>query len=254
MDDRPIRESAEQLNELRHEQIPTDVDEVLNLVRGDLEKVRALVDDAHIPGLTTQLDDVAADMLKQIRGIGDAAGAAVSTGASELNALLRPVIHISSTSRADWPTLRNPPEDRMIVVDDTFTYTTGEHGRTITVGADLAKRTPAKRNKRAQQTLRGKLNGDDAGHLISRTLGGIGYELNLVAMEAYEVNRDEYRRLERRWERAVRAGKTIEVTVLVTYTDDGFRPAYFKVEYEIDGETRSTTIMNPPALPKEPSP
>ncbi len=251
MDDRPIRESAEQLNELRHEQIPTDVDEVLNLVRGDLEKVRALVDDAHIPGLTTQLDDVAADMLKQIRGIGDAAGAAVSTGASELNALLRPVIHISSTSRADWPTLRNPPEDRVIVVDNDATYNTGQFGRIISVHATLTEQPPGKRNERAQRNTRGKLHGDDAGHLISRALGGIGYELNLIAMEGANVNRIKYRRVERAWERAVKAQKSVEITVHAVYLDDGFRPALFEIEYEIDGKFKSLTIRNTPKEPSE---
>lgn len=251
MEDRPISKSVERLNALRHEHIPGEVGQALDAVRSQMESLRADLDRARVPGLTARLDEIAVDMLNQIRRVGDAASAATSTEASKLTALLRPVIQISSTSRTYWPLMRNPPEDRILVVDNDATYKTGQYGRIISVHAILSEKPPGKRNDRAQKNLRGKVDGDDAGHLIARELGGIGYELNLVAMEGTEVNRKKYRRVERTWKRAVEANKTVEITVHAVYMDDGFRPAYFEIEYVIDGKLKSLTIKNTPKEPTE---
>ncbi|SDU77197.1 DNA/RNA non-specific endonuclease [Jiangella alkaliphila] len=251
VDERPIRDGAERLTELRAEGIPAEVDELAQAVRGHADQVRRPVEQLHDRALAGKLDELFAGMLRDVQSLGDAAGAAAGTAASELTALLRPALHISSSARSDRPILRDPPADRHIVVDEHAEYTTGVYGRIITARAALDERPSAKRNKRSQTLLRGKVDGDDAGHLIGRVFGGIGYEPNLVPMEAYEVNRGAYRRLERRWERAVRAHKAVDVTVMVTYTDDGTRPAYFEIEHEIDDEIKTLTIMNTPAQRQE---
>lgn len=57
-------------------------------------------------------------------------------------------------------------------------YTTDEPARLVITEATLTSSAQGKRNKHIQRTLMGKLDGDDAGHLIARMLGGIGDKLN----------------------------------------------------------------------------
>lgn len=250
MDERPIRQGIERLGELGDETIPAETDNLRHQLDESLADVRRVLDLARVTDVASKVEQIVADMCREVEHLRDASTAAVSTATSELKALLRPVLHVTSTQREHQLILRDPPEDHNIVVDRSITYGTGVNGRVISVKATLAEGPAGKRNPSAQRRVKGKLDQDDAGHLIGRVFGGIGDDINLVPM-TQKVNRRSYRGLEREWERAIRDGMTIDITVWVVYTDDGHRPAYFEVEYEIGDEIESVTILNTPADSEE---
>ncbi|WP_198664486.1 DNA/RNA non-specific endonuclease [Jiangella endophytica] len=192
---------------------------MIDILTGDAENLRRLVERATRRTLAqdaaTKLDPVVRDMLTDVRKLGDELGSVLSGAIDELEQVIRradgeaapastitpsaelppqrlPVIHMSSTSRADAAIRRNPPPNHVIVVDDqAVVYTTDEQRRVVITEATLTGSAPGKRNKYAQRTLTGKLEGDDAGHLIARMLGGIGDKLNLVPM-SQTLNREEF--------------------------------------------------------------
>ncbi len=132
--------------------------------------------------------------------------------------------HISSTDPAHAEIRKKRRPLAVIIVDDTYSYTTDEQSRVVRTEATLTLREPGRRDKRAQRYLEGKLPGDDAGHLIARVLGGLGDELNLVPMERYQVNRAEYRAIEEHWEEAVKEGSTVYVTIEIGYEKPSLAP------------------------------
>ncbi|WP_158602691.1 DNA/RNA non-specific endonuclease [Jiangella rhizosphaerae] len=274
MSDRPIRDGTDGLRQVRDEAVPREVDGVIEILTGDAENLRRLVERASrrtsAQDTVTELDPIVSGMLADVRGLGDELGSVLSRAISELEHVIRPadgdvprasatapssevppqrlpVIHVSSTSRADAPIRRNPPADHVIVVDDqAIVYTTDEQGRVVITEATLTGSAPGKRNKHAQRTLAGKLEGDDAGHLIARMLGGIGDKLNLVPM-SQTLNREEFAALERRWDRAVRRDKTVEVKLTLAFEEDSRRPVWISVYYTIEGEkSRKVTLYNDP--------
>lgn len=274
MSDRPIRDGADGLRQVRDEAVPQEVDSVIDILTGDAENLRRLVERAtrRTPAqdTTTELDPIVRGMLAEVRGLGDELGSVLSGAIYELDHVIRPadgdappastsarpaeqppqrlpVIHISSTSRADAAIRRNPPANHVIVVDDqSVVYTTDGRGRVVITEATLTGSAPGKRNKYAQRTLAGKLDGDDAGHLIARMLGGIGDKLNLVPM-SQTLNREEFAALERRWDRAVRRGKTVDLKLKLAFDEDSRRPVWISVYYKIEGEkSRKVTLYNDP--------
>ncbi|SEE94218.1 DNA/RNA non-specific endonuclease [Jiangella alba] len=247
---------------------------MIDILTGDAENLRRLVERATrrtpAQGAAADLDPIVRGMLADVRGLGDELGSVLSGAIDELEHVIRPVdgdappvsttvpsheqppqrlpvIHISSTSRTDARIRRNPPANHVIVVDDqAVVYTTDEQGRVVITEATLTGSAPGKRNKYAQRTLTGKLDGDDAGHLIARMLGGIGDKLNLVPM-SQTLNREEFAALERRWGRAVRRGKTVDLKLKLAFDEDSRRPVWISVYYKIEGEkSRKVTLYNDP--------
>ncbi|WP_053202495.1 DNA/RNA non-specific endonuclease [Jiangella muralis] len=252
MSDRPIRDGADGLRQVRDDAVPREVDSVIDILTGDAENLRRLVERAArrtpAQGTAAELDPIVRGMLADVRGLGDELGSVLSGAIDELEQLpRRPVIHISGTSRADAPIRRNPPAGHVIVLDDrSVVYTTDEQARVVVAEATLTGSAPGRRNTYAQRTLTGKLEGDDAGHLIARMLGGIGDKLNLVPMTR-TLNREEFAALERRWDRAVRRGKPVDLTLKLAFEEDSRRPLWISVYYTIEGEkSRKVTLYNDP--------
>ncbi|PSL08130.1 DNA/RNA non-specific endonuclease [Haloactinopolyspora alba] len=206
-------------------------------------------------------------MGSDVRRLGDEVGAALTDVIGELEGLSRPagadpselsgsaeqvLLRVSGTDRKDAGVRRSPPPNSVIVVDDAFVYTTDELGRVVRAEATLTAGEPGERNDYAQHTLKGKLPGDDAGHLIARVLGGLGDQLNLVPMTR-KVNREEYAAMERRWRRAVEQGKTVDLEIELEYDTDARRPISIVVSYEIAGQKpRTVPFDNDPTEEIEP--
>ncbi|PSL08119.1 DNA/RNA non-specific endonuclease [Haloactinopolyspora alba] len=268
MSDRPIEGAVEGLAEVRDATVPQEIDGLLDFVRGDIENVRRLVERAtyHAAEASTleELDAVEARTQHELRGLGDEVAGAISEAIDELTALKRPsdhtpavvdhiapaaahppVVHLSSTDPKDADLRANPPAASVLVVDETTVYTADEHRRVVRVDATLTATQPGQRNEYAQRTLAGKLDGDDAGHLIAHMLGGIGDKLNLTPMTR-DLNRSKFATIENTWREAVTAGKPVEVEIALHYPDEGPRSSAITVTYTIDGRRRRVKLPNTP--------
>lgn len=62
--------------------------------------------------------------------------------------------------------------------------------------------------------------------------------------QASNVNLSKYKRIENRWAREIRAGKTVTVNVNIKYEGNSMRPSEFIIEYTIDGKYYSQNIVN----------
>lgn len=62
--------------------------------------------------------------------------------------------------------------------------------------------------------------------------------------QASNVNLSKYKRIENRWAREIRAGKTVTVNVNIKYGGNSMRPSEFIIEYTIDGKYYSQNIVN----------
>lgn len=92
--------------------------------------------------------------------------------------------------------------------------------------------------------LKGGLAGDDGGHLLGQQFGGSSTVLNVVPMKS-SVNRKEYLNLERQWQQAADAGKTVNAKVKLKYDGSSTeRPAWIEVIYEIDGKKYTKMFQN----------
>ncbi|SDU16752.1 DNA/RNA non-specific endonuclease [Jiangella alkaliphila] len=92
-----------------------------------------------------------------------------------------PVIKVSTDAPMRHPALGNPPPIAIIEIDGAVRYTTDSLGRVIRAQTVLIEVTPDQpRDKSAQASLKDKVPGDHAGHIIARILGGLGQRLNLV--------------------------------------------------------------------------
>jgi hypothetical protein len=58
------------------------------------------------------------------------------------------------------------------------------------------------------------------------------------------INQSTYRRLENEWAKAIKAGKTVDVTVELRYESDGRRPEFIGVNYVIDDGSTARIIRN----------
>ena len=76
---------------------------------------------------------------------------------------------------------------------------------------------------------------DDRAHLIADQFGGSNRLDNLVPMSA-NLNRGDYRAMERELANAVKDGKTVYFKVEPKYEGDSARPVVFKAEYTIGNE------------------
>ena len=122
-------------------------------------------------------------------------------------------------------------------------YRTDEEGRIFRVRVEELHLT--ERTERLPHDPRtfGKLEDDDAGHLIGDRFGGSPKLDNLVS-QAQKVNRSEYKVIEDIWAKALKEGKKVSVDIEVHYADGGARPTGFTVQYAIDGKWKKQTIEN----------
>ena len=80
-------------------------------------------------------------------------------------------------------------------------------------------------------------------YLAGDRFGGSGGLDNLVS-QYWLVNLSSYRKLENDWNKAIQAGKTVDVNVHVEYAGDDLRPSVFYIKYFIDGVEYSRRITN----------
>lgn len=52
------------------------------------------------------------------------------------------------------------------------------------------------------------------------------------------------KKIENQWAKAISEGKEVTVNIDIKYDGDGFRPIEFNVEYTIDGDFFSQSILN----------
>ena len=81
------------------------------------------------------------------------------------------------------------------------------------------------------------------GHLIARIFGGSGELDNLVAMDKI-VNTVKYRDVERAWVNALKNGETVNVKIILDYTEANKRPTGFNVEYIIGDSKKEIYLSN----------
>ncbi len=270
--DTPIADGVEGLRELRDREMPKAVDARFEVLRGDIQNVRRLVDRArrHLPADTPvlleeharALDEIGATLRDELAAAitpiideldalrrhadGDSAAASTTSASVRLPSVAKPspprhreadrdVIYVSSSDPDHADFLKDPPPDYVIVVDEAFVYTTDDIGRVERAQATLVLRPPGKRKPYQQRTLPGKEDDDDAGHLFATSLGGIGDQLNLTPMDR-RLNRSDFASVENEWREAVKANKSVEVTIDLRYRDDGNRPSVLLVTYKIEGQ------------------
>ncbi len=157
----------------------------------------------------------------------------------------RDVVELSTTDPDHHHTLRHPPPNTTLRVDGRFTYRTDHLGRVTHAIATLTTiDLHHPRDRTAQRDLPDKNPGDHAGHLFARIFQGPAATINLTPMHA-NVNQSAYRQLENRWAEAIKTGKSVDVTVELTYHDETWRPAVILVNYLSDGKRESKVIVNP---------
>ena len=89
----------------------------------------------------------------------------------------------------------------------------------------------------------GKIEGDHAGHIAGDRFGG-SPELDNIVSQSQNVNLSQYKKIENQWAKAISEGKEVTVNIDIKYDGDGFRPIEFNVEYTIDGDFFSQSILN----------
>ena len=126
-----------------------------------------------------------------------------------------------------------------------YLYRTDEVGRIDRAYAeDLQLKLHKGRLRHNSKTLDKEI-GDHAGHIFGDLFGG-SPELDNVLSQAKDVNLKEYRRIERKWEDALKSKppKKIEVDVKINYEGSSMRPTSFEVNYKIDGIRHKEIIKN----------
>ena len=129
-------------------------------------------------------------------------------------------------------------------------YKTDELGRVKRVTGEL-KLNKHDRNY-YQQGKAGKADGikdgkvhDDGGHLISSRHDGAGEQINYVPMNS-NLNRGEWKKMENKWNNALKEGKKVEIDIQPIYKGNSNRPEVFSVKYWVDGKKKTAFFENKP--------
>ena len=130
------------------------------------------------------------------------------------------------------------------------TYKTDEHGRVKQVSGELALKTNDRntfqQGKAGQEGgIKDGLENDDGGHLISSRHDGAGEQINYVPMDS-NLNRGEWKRMENKWDDALKEGKKVEVDINPIYEGNSKRPEAFSVKYWVDGKKKTAFFENKP--------
>ena len=135
-------------------------------------------------------------------------------------------------------------KENIIYESKGYYYQTDELGRIKAAQGDLRLEV-GKRNNRDQLKAgyEDRLPNDHGGHLIARIFGGSGELDNLVAMDAI-VNTSKYRKVENQWQKALKEGKEVQVTIDIVYDGANKRPIKFNVNYVIDKEKATESFLN----------
>ena len=85
--------------------------------------------------------------------------------------------------------------------------------------------------------------GNEGGYLIARIFGGSGELDNLVAMDKI-VNTSKYKKVENQWQKVLKEGKEVQVTIDIVYDGANKRPKKFNINYVIDKEKGTESFLN----------
>jgi filamentous hemagglutinin len=154
---------------------------------------------------------------------------------------------LSAGCSGSWCKSLNKPEPNTTYkVDDNYSFTTDERGRTQKVEGQLNLDT-ADRNK-YQQCKAGKCGdaGDEGGHLIASIFNGPGEAINLVPMNG-NLNKGAWKVMENDWAAALEQGKSVKVAITPVYIGSSKRPVSFVVVYSKGSDRPVTkTFKNTP--------
>ena len=138
------------------------------------------------------------------------------------------------------------PNVRYQAGEHNYLYQTDELGRIKYAHAeDLQLKLHDGRLRHKSRTP-DKNVGDHAGHVFGDLFGG-SPELDNLVSQAKDVNLIEYRRIERRWESALKSQppkKVHDVDIRIRYDGSSGRPISFDVTYKIDGVEYFERIKN----------
>lgn len=124
-----------------------------------------------------------------------------------------------------------------------YIYQTDSKGRIIGAQAEsLQLKKHEGRLKHSSNSL-GKLESDDAGHLIGDRFGG-SQKLDNIVSQHRLVNQKEFKAIEDEWADAIKSGKTVSVEQKINYDKNDIRPSSFDIYYEIDGMPFFKTLDN----------
>ena len=162
----------------------------------------------------------------------------------------------STTSLADSPNIyRNGEQykpgvgtrqlkENIIYESKGYYYQTDELGRIKAAQGDLRLEDGVRNNgDQLKAGYEDRLPNDHGGHLIARIFGGSGELDNLVAMDKI-VNTSKYRKVENQWQKALKEGKEVQVTIDIVYDGANKRPIKFNVNYVIDKEKATESFLN----------
>lgn len=110
-------------------------------------------------------------------------------------------------------------QGQRIIQDQPGTFIVGPENQALFAKVKLGS-SSASRNLRAQAGLAGKLEGDEAGHLVAARFGASGESYNLAPM-ARSVNRGSYKQLENHLARLQRQGHEVEMEVITRTREPG---------------------------------
>ena len=115
-----------------------------------------------------------------------------------------------------------------------YLFLTDDLGRTVVASGRL-RRLDVGRS--GLETAIGKMGEatDHGGHLIGARFGGLGLPFNVVPQSQF-INQSVYKTIENEWDRLLKGGSEIDVSVTTTYDQLGtIRPDGFLIEYSVDG-------------------
>ena len=124
-----------------------------------------------------------------------------------------------------------------------YNYETDANGRISNWNTDNLQLTKRDGRLNHNPNTPGKIEGDHAGHLAGDRFGG-SPELDNIVSQSQNVNLSQYKKIENQWAKAISEGKEVTVNVNIKYDGDGLRPIEFNVEYTIDGDFFSQSILN----------
>ena len=124
-----------------------------------------------------------------------------------------------------------------------YNYETDANGRISNWNTDNLQLTEREGRLNYNADTPGKEAGDHAGHLAGDRFGG-SPELDNIVSQSQNVNLSQYKKIENQWAKAISEGKEVTVNVDIKYDGDGLCPIEFNVEYTIDGDFFSQSILN----------
>lgn len=118
-----------------------------------------------------------------------------------------------------------------------YDFEIDHNNRTMSVKGTLTLNPAQTRSRSAQARAGGsdRLPTDHGGHYIARRFNGPTEAYNHFAQDG-KFNNGEYRRLENKWEKAVRSGHRVTVNITPLYRGNSMRPSDIVVRYKTDGK------------------